>query len=110
MPTARIIRPTRTNRPTRNSDHVNCLRCAIPKLLRACASLLHRPSAAIADFFVAPAAPIPPDPGAEGRAYLHTIQELPEISEPHKSPFCQWPKTKSGTAAGKDHWQPGVPR
>src|SRR5208282_5603574 len=27
---------TRTNRPTRNSDHVNCLRCAMPKLLRAC--------------------------------------------------------------------------
>src|SRR5208283_864370 len=36
MPTARISRPTRTNRPTRNSDHVNCLRCAMRKLLRAC--------------------------------------------------------------------------
>src|SRR5271157_985860 len=36
MPTARISRPTRTKRPTRNSDHVDCLRCAMRKLLRAC--------------------------------------------------------------------------
>src|SRR5271157_2723549 len=36
MPTARINRPTRTNRPTRNSDQVNCLRCAMRTLVRAC--------------------------------------------------------------------------
>src|SRR5208282_3317879 len=35
MPTARISRLTRTNRPTRNSDQVNSLRCAMRKLLRA---------------------------------------------------------------------------
>src|SRR5271165_966187 len=29
MPTARTIRPTRTKSPTRNSDQVSCLRCAI---------------------------------------------------------------------------------
>src|ERR1700757_4956841 len=35
MPTARTNRPTRTKSPTRNSDQVNCLRCAIRNFLRA---------------------------------------------------------------------------
>src|SRR5215472_15995249 len=34
MATARISRPTRTNKPTRNSDQVICLRCAIRACLR----------------------------------------------------------------------------
>src|SRR4029077_8367426 len=42
MPTARITRPSRTKSPTRNSDHVNCLRCAIRNLLRAAPELEER--------------------------------------------------------------------
>src|SRR5580698_2701950 len=34
MATPRITRPTRTNRPTRNSDHVSCLLRAIQRFLR----------------------------------------------------------------------------
>jgi hypothetical protein len=43
-------------------------------------------------FLAAPAARIPPNPDAEERAYLHTIQELPGISERRKSQFHEWPK------------------
>src|SRR5208337_4620023 len=80
MPTASIKRPTRTNRPTRNSDHVNCLRCAMRKVLRACVPAYSpEPQRRLPIFFAAPAARIPPAPDAEEGAYLHTIQELPKF-------------------------------
>src|SRR5215471_14735349 len=114
MPTARITRPSRTKSPTRNSDQVNCLRCAIRNLLRAAPELEERTASEGGHNQSRPnAKSLPPQEHSLKSELLERV--LPDANV-HGPPTCwdNYTRFKSKNVADTDPWKqesrPGFPQ